>query len=229
MPTNAASMYVQSIKYSNIIIAEETSFNADPVLTKSIKRHGSQCLRRRSLPSKPGTNDKFEMQNDQKSTCTKRRQRTNSAPVTRRPSVLVSKTVNINIEENGETCVRHCQNIGSDASNNNNLCAVDKILLDHVSVNIATPTTSTEKELTVNPRVNLSDNLSSPPSCSLEQIEDYKPLCGVEMVCFYNLWKRSPRKLPLRRGLKDLPNGFLRQSVYRECGCQTRCQLASIG
>ena len=97
MPTNAASMSVQSIKYSNIIIAEETTFKADPVLAKSIKRHGSQCLRRRSLPSKPGTNDKFEMQNDQKSTCTKRRQRTNSAPITRRPSVLVSKTVNINI------------------------------------------------------------------------------------------------------------------------------------
>lgn len=47
-------------------------------------------------------------------------------------------------------------------------------------------------------------------------------LCGVTMSHFYKLWNRSPRTLPLGRGKTDLPNGFLRQELYRQCGCKTR-------
>lgn len=49
-----------------------------------------------------------------------------------------------------------------------------------------------------------------------------QPLCGVTMSHFYKLWNRSPRTLPLGRGKTDLPNGFLRQELYRQCGCKTR-------
>ena len=47
-------------------------------------------------------------------------------------------------------------------------------------------------------------------------------LTGSTMSPFFNIWSRKERKVPLGRGKTELPNSFLRQDKYRQCGCETR-------
>ena len=49
-------------------------------------------------------------------------------------------------------------------------------------------------------------------------------LSGTDMSHFYRIWDRKDRCRVLGRGKLDLPNGLLRQSAYRQCGCKTRHQ-----
>jgi len=49
-------------------------------------------------------------------------------------------------------------------------------------------------------------------------------LSGTAMSHFYRIWDRKDRCRVLGRGKLDLPNGLLRQSAYRQCGCKTRHQ-----
>jgi len=49
-------------------------------------------------------------------------------------------------------------------------------------------------------------------------------LSGTAMSHFYRIWDRKDRCRVLGRGKLDLPNGLLRQSAYRQCGCKTRQQ-----
>ncbi|KAL4235356.1 hypothetical protein ACF0H5_006991 [Mactra antiquata] len=78
----------------------------------------------------------------------------------------------------------------------------------------------TERELVI-PDIKIEMVENNTDTCTKED-NSATTLNGAIMVQFYNLWNRKQRTKPLGRGKTELPNAFLRQSEYRQCGCKSR-------
>lgn len=100
----------------------------------------------------------------------------------------------------------------------------------------STPTMVRKRTTRHSPRSNKLEETIIIPDIKIEDVDDDRKsenesgptiLNGATMVQFYNLWNRKQRTKPLGRGKTELPNAFLRQDEYRQCGCKTRQHSAS--